>query len=180
MCADLTKHPGGIALFSGADHLERGLGTICTCWLRCNSAHCSQDRGLQRLARHPYTNKYTILNIFVNNLMCCLLASMFAYFWCLGLLENGPVTWPTTTAVLPSQPDRNTLPPFAWFHTPTMICIRGVWSGSGALDRSLSWLARVLSTLPSPTWLDPGAGASNRAQHLALQTPTSHQAKKQF
>jgi hypothetical protein len=28
--------------------------------------------------------------------------------------------------------------------------------------------------------LDPGASASDRAQHLVLQTPTSHQAKKRF
>jgi hypothetical protein len=48
------------------------------------------------------------------------------------------------------------------------------------LPRSLSWLAGVLSTLPNPSWLDPGASASERAQHLSLQTPTSHQAKKRF
>jgi hypothetical protein len=28
MCTDLTKKSGGIALFNGADHLEKGLGTI--------------------------------------------------------------------------------------------------------------------------------------------------------
>jgi hypothetical protein len=33
----------------------------------------------------------------------------------------------------------------------------------------------VLSTLPIPPWL--GAGASDSAQHLALQAPTSQQAK---
>jgi hypothetical protein len=59
-------------------------------------------------------------------------------------------------------------------------CIRGFWSNSGALPRSLSWLAGVLSTLPNPLWLDPGASASDRAQHLPLQTPTSHQVKKRF
>jgi hypothetical protein len=57
-----------------------------------------------------------------------------------------------------------------------MNCIRGFWSGSGALPRSSSWLAGVLSTLPNPSRLDPGA--SDRAQHLTLQTPASHQAKK--
>jgi hypothetical protein len=46
-----------------------------------------------------------------------------------------------------------------------------------ALPRSLSWLTRVLSTLPVPSWLGPGASASDRAQHLALQAPTSHKAK---
>jgi hypothetical protein len=59
-----------------------------------------------------------------------------------------------------------------------MNCIRGVWSGSGALPRSLSWGAGELSTPPNPSWVDPGA--SDRAQHLALQMPTSHQAKKRF
>jgi hypothetical protein len=39
---------------------------------------------------------------------------------------------------------------------------------------SLSWLAGVLSTLPNPLWLDPSA--SDRAQRLGLQTPTSNQA----
>jgi hypothetical protein len=29
-------------------------------------------------------------------------------------------------------------------------------------------------------WLGPGASASDRAQHLALQAPTSHQANKRF
>jgi hypothetical protein len=57
-----------------------------------------------------------------------------------------------------------------------MICIRGVLAGSVALPRSLSWLTWVLSTLPIPPWLGPGA--SDREQHLALQAPTSHQAKK--
>jgi hypothetical protein len=52
------------------------------------------------------------------------------------------------------------------------------WAGSVALTRSLSWLTRVLSTLPIPPWLGPGA--SDRAQHLALQAPTSHQAQKRF
>jgi hypothetical protein len=56
--------------------------------------------------------------------------------------------------------------------------IRGAWSGSGALPRSLSWFAGVLSTLPNPSWLDPGA--SDRVQHLALQTRTSHHMKKRF
>jgi hypothetical protein len=51
-------------------------------------------------------------------------------------------------------------------------------SGSGALPRSLNWLAGVLSTLPKSLWLDPGA--SDKARHLALQTPTSHQAKTRF
>jgi hypothetical protein len=55
---------------------------------------------------------------------------------------------------------------------------QGVWAGSVALPLSLSWLTRVLSTLPIPPWLGPGA--NDRAQHLALQAPTSHQAKKQF
>jgi hypothetical protein len=41
-----------------------------------------------------------------------------------------------------------------------------------------NWLAGVLCTLPSPWWLDSGASASDRAQHFALQTPTSHQAEQ--
>jgi hypothetical protein len=49
-----------------------------------------------------------------------------------------------------------------------------------ALPRSLSWLTRVLSTLPIPPWLGPGATASDRAHRLTLQTPTLHQARKQF
>jgi hypothetical protein len=57
-----------------------------------------------------------------------------------------------------------------------MICTRGLWAGSVALPRSLSWLTGVLSTLPITPWLGPGA--SDRAQHLALQVPTSHQAKQ--
>jgi hypothetical protein len=61
-----------------------------------------------------------------------------------------------------------------------MICIRGFRAGSVALHRSLSWLAQVLSTLPIPPWLGPGASASDRAQHLTLQAPTSHQAKAWF
>jgi hypothetical protein len=56
--------------------------------------------------------------------------------------------------------------------------IRGLWSGSGALLRSLSWLAGVLSTVPNLSWLDPGASTSDRAQNLALQTPISHQTEK--
>jgi hypothetical protein len=48
--------------------------------------------------------------------------------------------------------------------------IREVWSGSGALSRSFVWV--VLSTLPNPSWIDPGASASDRAQHLAPQTLT--------
>jgi hypothetical protein len=59
-----------------------------------------------------------------------------------------------------------------------MICIKGAWSGSGALPQSLSWLAGVLSSPLSLSWLDPGA--CDRAQHLALQTPTSLQAKSRF
>jgi hypothetical protein len=33
--------------------------------------------------------------------MRCLLASMVHVRWCLALLENGPVTWSTTTAWIP-------------------------------------------------------------------------------
>jgi hypothetical protein len=57
---------------------------------------------------------------------------------------------------------------------------QGVCAGSVALPRSLSWLTRVLSTLPFPPWLGPGASDSERAQLRALQAPTSHQAKKRF
>jgi hypothetical protein len=49
-----------------------------------------------------------------------------------------------------------------------MNFIRGICSGSRGLPLSLSWLAGVLSTLPNPSWLGPGA--SDRVQHLALQT----------
>jgi hypothetical protein len=88
------------------------------------------------------------------------------------------VTWPRTTAwtTLKAGPK----------HTATFCMIshlryelhQGVCSSSGALPQSLRGLAGVLSTLPNPSWHDPGA--SDRAQHLALQTPTSHQAKKRF
>jgi hypothetical protein len=30
MCADLTRNSGGMAVFNGADYLEKGLSTICT------------------------------------------------------------------------------------------------------------------------------------------------------
>jgi hypothetical protein len=49
-----------------------------------------------------------------------------------------------------------------------------------ALPRSSSWRNRVLSTLPIPTMGGPGASASGRAQHLALQAPTSPQAQTRF
>jgi hypothetical protein len=42
-------------------------------------------------------------------------------------------------------------------------------------------LAHVGAVHPADSpWLVPGASASDRAQHLALQAPTSHQAKKRF
>jgi hypothetical protein len=55
-----------------------------------------------------------------------------------------------------------------------MNCIRGVWSGSDALPRSLSWLAGVLSTLPNPRGLTlvpvPVAGRSTSPYRRPLHT----------
>jgi hypothetical protein len=39
MCADLSGNSAGIAVFNGADHLEKGLITNYTSWPRCKSAH---------------------------------------------------------------------------------------------------------------------------------------------
>jgi hypothetical protein len=90
------------------------------------------------------------------------------------------VTWSTTTAWITLTAGLKHAATFCMilqlyyeFHQGGLVWFWG-------LPRSLSWLAGVLSTLPNPSGLDPGASASDRAQHLALQMPTSHQAKKRF
>jgi hypothetical protein len=58
--------------------------------------------------------------------------------------------------------------------------ITGFGAGSLALPRRMSWFTRVLSTLPIVAWFGPGASVNDSAQHLALQTPAFHLAKKRF
>jgi hypothetical protein len=124
----------------------------------------------------PLYAKYTLfLPPLKISLLCCLLASMVAC----SLVPCTSREWSTTAWITLIAGPKHAANFWMISHL-YMKCIRGVWSGSGALPRSLSWLAGVLSTLPNPSWLDPGASASDRAQHLALQTPTSHQAKKRF
>jgi hypothetical protein len=81
MCADLTKKSGGMALFNGADHQEKGLNTICT---------------------------------------------------------------PVPEENLPIAPRLAGFSPWHATFARTIYIVLG----------SLSWLTRVLSTLPIPSWLD--------------------------
>jgi hypothetical protein len=98
--------------------------------------------------------------------------------WCIALLENGPVTWFTTTAwiTLTAGPK----------HAAAFCMISHLYS---KLQKGgLVWFWGFASELELPRWgavqpaksLVAGASASDRAQHLTLQTSTSHEAKKRF
>jgi hypothetical protein len=54
------------------------------------------------------------------------------------------------------------------------VCIWGFWASSVSLPRSLSWLTRVLSTLPIPPWLGllpvPVTGRSTSPYRRPLHT----------
>jgi hypothetical protein len=86
--------------------------------------------------------------------MCCLLASMVACSLvpCTSQ-EFRPVTWSTTTAWISLTAGPKHAATFCMISQLYYELHPGIWSCSGALPRSLSWLAGVLSTLPIPRGL---------------------------
>jgi hypothetical protein len=57
---------------------------------------------------------------------------------------------------------------------------QGVWDWFCGLASELELGHSGAVHSANSRWLGPGASASDRAQHLALQAPTSHQAKERF
>jgi hypothetical protein len=121
---------------------------------------------------------YTVLRIYGFFFMCGLLGSMVAYLLvpCTSRERSRDMVHYNCLDSLTAGLKQTTA--FSMIVNLYHDFYQGIWAGSVALPRSLSWLTLVLSTLPIPPWLGPGA--SDRAQHLALQAPTSRQAKKMF
>jgi hypothetical protein len=98
---------------------------------------------------------------------------------CLALLENALGTWSTTAAwnALTAGPKQTTA-----FRMISHLYYDLNQGGLGCFCCLASELelARVLATLPIPTWLGPDARASDKEQHLVLRTPTLHRAKSGF
>jgi hypothetical protein len=97
--------------------------------------------------------------------------------WCLALIKNGPVTCSTATSWITGPKHAATFCMISHLyyelHQGGLVRFWG-FPSELELDR---WGA---GPLPNPLWLETGSSASDRAQHLALQAPTSHQAQKGF
>jgi hypothetical protein len=156
-------------VFNGADHLKKA-----------PFAHPGRDANLHiahRLARFSAYNAtlarkiYTILPSLKRNLICCLQTCKHGCMF-VGCTSR---EWSLDMHMVHNNcldyPDSRTETRCHLLHdlTPLLLTAPG---GFGLV------LGFCLGTLPNPSWLDPGA--SDRSQHLALQTTTSHQAKKRF
>jgi hypothetical protein len=82
----LTRNSGGIAMFSGADRLEKGLGTICTSWPRCKSTIARRLAGFSAYNTNLAPAINTIFTVSEKRLMC--LQARLHVRWCLALIEN--------------------------------------------------------------------------------------------
>jgi hypothetical protein len=126
---------------------------------------------------------YTVLNSLCKVFLCaaCLEACLHVC-WCLALLENAPVTWVHNNCL-----DSLT----SGLKQTTTFCIiahlchdlyQGVlgWFCGFAWELELTHSCAHHPAIGESLWPGPGASASDRALHLALQAPTSHQARKRF
>jgi hypothetical protein len=96
MCADLTRNSGGVAVFNGADHLEKDFAPFSHPGPDANLPIAHRIVGCGTYNATLARTIYTILTVYENKFD--VLPACKHVRGCLALLEIRLVTWSTKTA----------------------------------------------------------------------------------